>query len=190
MISAIGSLVALGRGLSRRSARYAPYVAGFLFSAVVVLVCVQWLISAHYDEQTKWVYLLLIGGWVLFYTFVSAEWWSIAGFYRARLRLAFATYRDKDDGDTVKPLSSGNGPMKTAEPSIYELLERRSDQPDGSPLHICATAHASTPEVRTHYGLPAMSVTISPDTVRVPHPDRRRGRLDGVPGVDRAARKR
>ena len=167
VISAIGSLVALGRGLSRRSARYAPYVAGFLFAAVVVLVCVQWLISAHYDDQTKWVYLSLIGGWVLFYTFVSAEWWSIAGFYRARLRLAFATFRDSDDGGKVKPLSSGNGPMKTAEPSIYELLERRSDQADGSPLHICATAHASTPEVRTHYGLPAMSVTISPDTVRV-----------------------
>ena len=30
VISAIGSLVALGRGLSRRSARYAPYVAGYL----------------------------------------------------------------------------------------------------------------------------------------------------------------
>ena len=151
-----------------RSVRYAPYVAGFLFAAVVVLVCVQWLISAHYDEQTKWVvYLSLIAGWVLFYTFVSAEWWSIAGFYRARLRLAFATYRDKDDGGTVKPLSSGNGPVKTAEPSIYELMERRPDQPGGSPLHICATAHASTPEVRTHYGLPAMSVTISPDTVRL-----------------------
>ena len=52
VISGIGSLIALGRGLSRRSARYAPYLAGFLFAAVVVLVSVQWLISAHFDDLT------------------------------------------------------------------------------------------------------------------------------------------
>jgi hypothetical protein len=170
IVSAIGSLIALGRGLSRRGARYAPYVAGWLFVVVVLLVCVQWLIHAAYDDAAVRRFGMLVVLWLLFYLFVSAEWWSIAGFYRGRLRSAFATYRtDQKSPPKAVQFDNGNGPpeTETVEPSIYELLERRPGQPTGSPLSICTAAHASTREIFTHYGLPAMSVTFSPETVRM-----------------------
>jgi hypothetical protein len=165
VLSAIGSLAALARGLSGRNARFAPYVAGWLFAAVVALVSVQWIINAQYDRHAKLLFAGLIIGWLVLYIFVSGEWWSLASFYRGRLRLAFATYRSKRN--VAVAMDSGNSPRKTVEPSIYELTERNSLAPGGSPLTICATAHASTRDVRTHYGIPAMSVTISPQTVRV-----------------------
>ena len=116
-------------------------------------------------------FAVLVGAWLVLYTFVSAEWWSIAGFYRGRLRLAFATYRKspkrRNSPKKAVPFENGNGRPKAVEPSIYELLERRQDQPTGSPLSICTAAHASTREIFTHYGLPAMSVTFSPETVRM-----------------------
>ena len=169
VLSGIGSIVALARGLSMRSARFAPYVAGWLFAAVVVLVGVQWLTNAQYDRQAKLLFAGLILGWLVLYTFVSGEWWSLAAFYRGRLRLAFATYL-RSQAEAAVAMDSGNSPRETVEPSIYELVERNSQAPDGSPLTICATAHASTRDVRTHYGTPAMSVTISPQTMRVHFP--------------------
>jgi hypothetical protein len=176
IVSAVGSLIALGRGLSRQTARFAPYVAGALFVVVVLLVCVHWLINATYDDASVWHFGVLVGGWLVVYTFVSAEWWSIAGFYRGRLRLAYATYR-KSRLEAV-PFSSGNWPADAVEPSIYELRERRLDQPTGSPLNICTTAHASTRDIRTHYGLPAVSVTFSPETVRMHLPTNDEGGWD------------
>ena len=108
IISAIGSLIALARGLSRQTARFAPYVAGWLFVLVVLLVCVHWLINSAYDDASVVRFAVLVGAWLVFYTFVSAEWWSIAGFYRGRLRLAFATYR-KSPTKAVQ-FDNGNGP--------------------------------------------------------------------------------
>jgi hypothetical protein len=72
IVSAIGSLIALGRGLSRRGARYAPYAAGWLFVVVVLLVCVQWLIHAAYDDAAVRRFGMLVVVWLFFYLFVSA----------------------------------------------------------------------------------------------------------------------
>jgi hypothetical protein len=176
IISAIGSLIALARGLSRQTARFAPYLAGWLFVLVVLLVCVHWLINATYDDASVRRFAVLVGAWLIFYTFVSAEWWSIAGFYRGRLRLAYATYR-RSPTEAVQ-FDNGNGAPGTVEPSIYELLERRQGEATGSPLSICTAAHASTREIFTHYGLPSMSVTFSPETVRLHLPTNDEGGWD------------
>ena len=176
VIAAIGSLIALARGLSRRTARFAPYVAGWLFVLVVLLVCVHWLINATYDDDSVKHFGVLVGAWLLLYTFVSAEWWSIAGFYRGRLRLAYATYRTSPV-EAVQ-FDNGNGPPGKVEPSIYEMVERRQGEAMGSPLSICTAAHASTREIFTHYGLPSMSVTFSPETVRLHLPTNDEGGWD------------
>jgi hypothetical protein len=73
IVSAVGSLIALGRGLFRRGARYAPYVAGWLFVVVVLLVCVQWLIHAAHDDGAVRRFGVLVIVWLFFYIFVSAE---------------------------------------------------------------------------------------------------------------------
>ena len=48
--------------------------------------------------------------------------------------------------------------------------------PAGTPLTICAAATITGRQVRTHYGIPALSVTFSPDHVRLHAPLDRDGR--------------
>jgi hypothetical protein len=110
-------------------------------------------------------WLLGLLGWLLAYAVLNPEWWAMAPFYRGKLRGAFATYRS---GGQVNAYASGNQPTALVEPSLYELDKRVPDvTPDGSPLQICATATVSGRSVKTHYGIPALSVTFDPTTVRL-----------------------
>ena len=44
---------------------------------------------------------------------------------------------------------------------------RGAGRPNGTPLTICASATVTGRGVRTHYGVPALSVTFSPEAVRL-----------------------
>jgi hypothetical protein len=169
LLSGIGAVVALARGLAKTSARLAPYVGGALFVLLVVLVSLSWVTQARLDSANLRLWLIVLAAWLLLYTFTSSEWWSLAAFYRGKLRAAFATFRQWKGpfAGTVEAFGNGNAPPETVEPSIYELATRSKTQADGSPLHICATANISTRAVKTHYGLPALSLTISPEMVRL-----------------------
>lgn len=190
VVAAVGAVASLISGLRGKAARFAPYVGGAFFVALLVLVSAQILASVsveawpspdwtlggrrllpeEFTHQMRWAGWLLVAG--LAYLVVSAEWWSMAGFYRARLRLAFATYRVRPPADggaeeSARAYLNGSHPPELAEPSVYELRPRSAEDRLGSPLLVCTTAHASAPEVRTHHGLPAVSVTIGPDRVRM-----------------------
>jgi hypothetical protein len=169
VVSGIGAVVALVRGLAKTGARLAPYVGGLLFVLLVVLVSLSWITQARLDSADVRLWLIVLATWLLLYSFMSSEWWSLAAFYRGKLRAAFATFRHSKGSlaGTVEAFGNGNAPPETVEPSIYELTTRSKTQPDGSPLHICAAANISTRAVKTHYGLPAMSLSISPDSVRL-----------------------
>lgn len=110
-------------------------------------------------------WLLSLLGWLVGYAALNPGWWSMAPFYRGKLRGAFATYRRNG---TTHAYSSGNLPTSTAEPSLYELDKRGPGVDEwGSPLQICATATVSGRAVKTHYGIPGLSVTFDPTTVRL-----------------------
>lgn len=169
VLAGIGAVASLVRGLRGRAVRFAPYVGGALFVVLLTLVAVQMLANVSKFELTvlvRWLLWLALGA--VAYSVVSAEWWSMAGFYRARLRLAFATYREQKHGkDVAEAYQNGSFPPATAEPSIHELQPRTPEHPNGTPLTVCATAHAQGPSVRTHYGVPAVSLTFSPDVVQL-----------------------
>ena len=113
-------------------------------------------------------WLLGLLGWLLAYAVLNPEWWAMAPFYRGKLRGAFATYRRNG---VPHAYGSGNQPTATVEPSMHELDKRsRGTTPSGSPLQVCATATVSGRSVKTHYGIPAMSVTFSPDDRSGAHP--------------------
>lgn len=189
-VAAVGAVASLISGLRGKAARFAPYVGGAFFVALLTLVSAQILASVSVQDwpwphwipegmrlqeelthELRWAGWLLVAG--LAYLVVSAEWWSMAGFYRARLRLAFATYRVR--GSVARAYLNGSHPRELAEPSVYELQPRSDENRLGSPLLVCTTAHASAPEVRTHHGLPAVSVTIGPDRVRMNLPGKGKG---------------
>ncbi|MDP9319023.1 MAG: hypothetical protein M3O94_08150, partial [Actinomycetota bacterium] len=110
-------------------------------------------------------WLLGLIAWLAAYVALNPDWWSMAPYYRGKLRGAFATYRESG---TPHAYASGNQPTATAEPSLYELDKRApGDLVSGSPLQICATATVSGRSIKTHYGIPALSVTFDPTTVRL-----------------------
>lgn len=110
-------------------------------------------------------WLLSLLAWLIAYAALNPGWWSMAPFYRGKLRGAFATYRRNG---TTHAFVSGNVPTSTAEPSLHELDKRGPGVgASGSPLQICATATVSGRAVKTHYGIPGLSVTFDPTTVRL-----------------------
>lgn len=174
LVAAVGAGVSLARGLTGRAVRFAPYVGGALFLVLLTVIAVELLVIAPTRDVTvlgrtvtpPQLWAVQVGAALLLYSFVSAEWWSMAGYYRSRLRLAYATYRTSEG--VARAYRNGSIPRNRVEPSIYELWPRDpDDHPDGSPLLVCATAHATGPSIRRHYGLPAVSVTIDPEYVRV-----------------------
>lgn len=202
VLAGIGAVASLVRGLQGRAVRFAPYVGGALFVVLLALVTVQmlanvsteswiWTVQAfgvqqtiELTAQTRW--LLWLGVGALAYSVVSAEWWSMAGFYRARLRLAFATYRETKGGEVVaEAFQNGSFPLDIAEPSIHELRTRTRDDMEGTPLTVCATAHALAPEVRTHYGVPAVSLTFTPDLVQLNLPENDEGESSKITATAR-----
>ena len=168
-ISALATGLAAVRTSTRQAARLAPVLGGALFVLTVVLITVLFLDHAELGAAdgwfglrqglVTWLVVLLVAA--VFFTLVSPEWWSMAGFYRGKLRLAFATFRK--DG-VVEHYPNGNNTPGTAEPSLSDYLTRAAG-PHGTPLRICTTATTSSRRVFTHYGIPALGVTLTPERV-------------------------
>ncbi|MCW2776147.1 MAG: hypothetical protein JWN91_4473 [Nocardioides sp.] len=180
-LGALGSATAVVRILRRPLARFAPIVGGTVFAALVVYVGCRCLLHGM-KHGTSWPALLVPAAFlVLVQVFSSPEWWSLAAYYRGKLRLAFATYRP---GDGRVAVAYANGSIQSSqsdrlpEPSLADLETRDADPEYGTPLTVCTTASVSGRRIRTHHGIPAMSVTFNPHEVAVHFPS-------GEPGIAR-----
>ena len=167
----VGYVGSVGQLLRTRAAAIAPKLAGVFFIAFVVAAS-AWLaveVLKHGHQTEKWLLVgaavVLVGAWI-----AGAELWSMFAFYRGKLRMAYAVRRyvvteTRDDGRSalrVKAVSYVNDGDK--HPQRY-LPEPDLADIKGSPLTICAAAHATTRAIKTHYGIPAVSFTFTPDYI-------------------------
>lgn len=200
VLAALGSLSAVGRVLMKPAARFAPVLGGVVFFVLVVFLASYWAYGAATTPDQFWGdrwSLHGLGWWlvgvltlVVVHIGATPEWWSLAGFYRGKLRLAYATYREQGRLRTYKNDDALESESDRPEPDLHSFLVRQPGQPDGTPLTVCAAATVSSRAVRTHYNIPAMSTTFNPEqvTVFVPLDDEGRfaewscgtGRLDAV----------
>lgn len=171
--AAIGSASAVFRLLRKPLAKLAPVLGGLLFALVLLFLLCRWALGAMQTapEDRTLVPLLMVTAALLVVHFAGAvEFWSLAAYYRGKLRAAFATYRTHDP-DGVRARAYANNETAPAgqrvEPALSELPLRVPGTGTGTPLTICASATVSGRQVRTHYGIPALSVTFTPHSVRM-----------------------
>jgi hypothetical protein len=197
--TAIGSAIGLSGSVIRilrkpLASRFAPMVGGVLF--IVVGLCVAALTTWQAARQgvswnggdwrhanSGWNWVAAAALLVFVQLRYSPERWSLAPFYRGKLRMAYATYRTEKDGvqhlgtyqnDNVAHDQSEREPgmfsfIKTGQPLPYP------ERDVATPLVLCATTTVSSRAVRTHYGTPALSVTFDPDRVTLHLPQDKRG---------------
>jgi hypothetical protein len=153
VLASLGVLAALWRAVQDPLRTMAPRLGGVLVLAVGVLVGGQWATeaarhgaSAQAGSYAVWVFAIA-GGYFL----LNPEWWSLAPFYRGRLRSAFATWRV---GEQVEPH------VGESEPSLYEY-----DTTARPTTAICSALNVSDRRTRTHHGIPAHSFTFTPKEV-------------------------
>lgn len=167
VVAVVGGLAsgsAVLRLLRRPLARLAPVVGGAMFALVLAYVGGLWtlkaMVAAPADRSTSLLPVLL-AALLAVHLLGSVEMWSLAPFYRGKIRGAFATYRDEHGA--VRPFRSAGVPASAPsppEPSLWELEQR-------TPLTVCASATVQARGVRTHADIPALSVTFCPEHVRV-----------------------
>ena len=127
--------------------------------------------------------MIAIAALVVVPLLVSPERWSLAAFYRGKLRIAYGTYRVKMPWPSAAvpwPLSVYENDTNTKdkharEPWLHSFRAPGHPNQVSTPLTVCAAATVSSRSVKTHYGIPALSVTFDPGyvTVHVPTSDPR-----------------
>ncbi len=170
---ALGSGAAVFRLLRKPLAKVAPLLGGLLFALVLLFLLCRWALAAMSADpgDRNLVPVLLVTGALLVVHFSgAAEFWSLAAFYRSKLRSAFATYRVSGLTGLRAQAYSNNDKApagERVEPLLSALPSRRFETGVGTPLTLCASATVSGRQVRTHYGIPALSVTFTPRKVRM-----------------------
>lgn len=182
----IGSVV---RILKKPAARFAPMLGGlaFLVVALFMAALATWNAAEH---GVSWSADDLVGwqsgwNWVAALAFLAAvllgpspESWSLAPFYRGKLRLAYATYRTQngEDRQRVHPYENDNvagADLADREPGLFAFNH------DGAamrtPLVVCTTTTVTSRAVRARYGTPALSVTFDPERTTLHLPQDGRG---------------
>ena len=173
VVGAIGSASAVFRLLRKPLAKLAPVLGGVLFALVLLFLLCRWSLSAMtVAPQDRDGTLVLVAIAVLLAVHLGGtiEFWSLAAFYRGKLRSAFATYRVAGPaGVRARAYVNNNvaSQGERVEPALAELPARTPATPWGTPLTVCASATVTGRGVRTHYGVPALSVTFSPTAVRL-----------------------
>ncbi|MFF0268284.1 hypothetical protein [Kribbella sp. NPDC004536] len=178
----VGSAV---RILRKPAARFAPMLGGFAFIVVVLCLAalstwtaaehgVQWSGNELVSWQSGWNWILALA--IVAYVILgpSPEDWSLAPFYRGKLRLAYATYRTAND-ERVQAYQNDNvagGELAKREPALFSF---NADSGVRTPLVVCTTSTVTSRAVRSHYGTPALSVTFDPERTTLHLPQDRRG---------------
>ena len=169
----LGSAGAVLRLLRKPLAKLAPVIGGTLFGLALAYVGVLWTLqgmTADPAARHGRLMLAFVVGLLLIHFLGTVEFWSLAAFYRGRIRAAFATYRPVTDepGPVIaRPYDNGGSVRgRVPEPTLHSL-RLRGDDLVGTPLKICASATVTGRSVRTHAGIPALSVTFDPEHVRM-----------------------
>lgn len=171
--AALGSASAVLRLMRKPLARLAPTLGGLLFALVLLFLVCRWALGAMRtapDDRTLVPLLLVTAALLVVHFAGAAEFWSLAAFYRGKLRAAFATYRVAGPGGVSARAYANNDTApagQQVEPALSALPLRVPGTGTGTPLTICASATVSGRQVRTHYGIPALSVTFTPESVRM-----------------------
>ncbi|WP_460820594.1 hypothetical protein [Nocardioides ungokensis] len=169
----LGSISAVLRTLRKPLAKVAPVLGGVLFATLLLFFLCRWALGGMVvapSERDRVLLAVVVLALLVVHLGGTIEFWSLAGFYRGKLRSAFATYRT--GGATgVRARAYVNNdvaaPGERVEPTLASLPVRGPGRPNGTPLTICASATVTGRGVRTHYGVPALSVTFSPEAVRL-----------------------
>jgi len=173
VIGSIGSITAVVRILRKPLARFAPVLGGVLFATLLLFLLCRWALGAMAvapSHRNIVLFTVVVLALLVVHLAGAVEFWSLAGFYRGKLRAAFATYRlGGPGGPRVRAYVNNDAaaPGERVEPTLASLPVRGRGRPDGTPLTICASATVTGRGVRTHYGVPALSVTFSPESVRL-----------------------
>ncbi|WP_157413051.1 hypothetical protein [Aeromicrobium sp. Root236] len=177
-----GVLGAAARIVKKPGAKFAPYIGGAAFIVFATLIAGLWtgrsasmkvvwssfLPGEH--QQSGWWWVIVVVLLVAVQLFFSPERWSLAAFYRGKLRIGYATYRtDKPCAPGEVKLSVYQNDNATSDKHLREpwLHSFRQAGRPSTPLTVCATATVSSRSVKTHYGIPALSVTFDPQHVAV-----------------------
>jgi len=184
LLGVLGSLLSTVRLLAKPAAKYAPITGGLLFAALVLMLAAYWArlaalngpvvtVSSWSEAWDVHSVPTWVAGLALFLVIArtaSPEWWSLAPFYRGKLRLAYATYRTADGH--LQGYRNDDHPDATRqnEPAL-DAYTVRAEDPRGTPLTVCASATMNTRAVKTHYNIPALSITFDPRhvTMHVPN---------------------
>lgn len=181
----VGSVV---RILRKPAARFAPMLGGVAFAigGLGVTALATWTAAKHevtwsghdlVSWQSGWNWVLALALLAVVLLGPSSESWSLAPFYRGKLRLAYATYRTKKDQDEVRvqPYENDSPGTNDAnhEPGLFEF--KSDDKAVSTPLVVCTTSTVTSRAVRTRYGTPALSVTFDPDRTILHLPQDGRG---------------
>ena len=170
---AVGSTTAVFRLLRKPLARLAPWIGGLLFAMVLLFLLCRWTLdamAADPDVRSLVPLLLVLAALLVVHFSGAPEFWSLAAFYRGKLRSAFGTYRVAyPRGVRAKAYANDDRAPEgeRVEPSLSQLPVRDPATGTGTPLTICASATIVGRQVRTHYGIPALSVTFTPTAVRL-----------------------
>ncbi|MFL6174548.1 MAG: hypothetical protein ACJ716_16790 [Marmoricola sp.] len=172
--SAAGTVGSVLRILKKPAARFAPMLGGlaFLVVALCLAALATWTAAEHgvvwssdlitWRSGWNWVAALLLLALVQLSS--SPERWSLAPFYRGKLRMAYATYRsaDEDGRQHVHAYQNDNVARDNSErePGLADFNSEGAQV--RTPLVLCATSTVTSRAVRAHYGTPALSVTFEP----------------------------
>lgn len=173
LAAALGSAGAVLQLLRRPLARFAPVLGGLLFAAVLLFLLCRWALDAMSEapsERNVVEVVVVVVVLLALHFGGAAEFWSLAAYYRGKLRAGFATYRVHGQGGVRARAYVNNdraGEDDRVEPSLSSLPVRVPGTGAGTPLTICASATVIGRQVRTHYGIPALSVTFTPAAVRM-----------------------
>ncbi|MFQ5557439.1 MAG: hypothetical protein ACE5GB_08035 [Acidimicrobiales bacterium] len=152
-IGVVGSVLAV---LRSRLRAFAPRLGGLLLALIVVLIGGWWAtdaaVAGRADDQGGWLVGLTL--LVIAMVLTSPEWWSMAPFYRGRLRVAFAGRTDPG-----AERASWNG---ADEPLLDEL-----EPGQGRQIRFCGAMQIRDRRLRTHAGIPALSFYMSPSEIAV-----------------------
>ncbi|TDW93400.1 hypothetical protein EV137_0676 [Kribbella pratensis] len=181
----VGSVV---RILRKPAARFAPMLGGFAFVLVALglTALATWNAAKHevtwsghdlVSWQSGWNWVLALAILTVVLLGPSSESWSLAPFYRGKLRLAYATYRTKNGEEDVRVQPYDNDAPGTDEskhePGLFAF--NYDDTAVRTPLVVCTTSTVTSRAVRTRYGTPALSVTFDPERTILHLPQDGRG---------------
>ncbi|HWD79470.1 MAG TPA: hypothetical protein VG497_11320, partial [Kribbella sp.] len=184
--AAAGVIGAAVRILRKPAARLAPMLGGVAFVLVALFLAAlsTWTAAKHgvrwsgndlvsWQSGWNWVLALAIVAYVILGP--SPEDWSLAPFYRGKLRLAYATYRTAND-ERIQAYQNDNvagADGAKREPGLFSFNQDLHGV--RTPLVVCTTSTVTSRAVRSHYGTPALSVTFDPERTTLHLPQDGRG---------------